>query len=305
MILANVAAAETLERAHTPFVYRVHDEPSVEKLHALREFLATLDIPLPRGGALRPEGFNRILDRVRGRDTEKLVNEVVLRSQAQAEYAAENYGHFGLNLRRYAHFTSPIRRYADLIVHRAIIRALKLGDDGLPAGETGKTLGEVAARISAAERRALAAERETFDRLIAHFLADRVGATFTGHVGGVTRSGLFVKLDETGADGFVAAATLGNEYFRFHERAHALIGDSTGATFRLGDPVSVRLVEAAPVAGALRFEMLTEGGPREAPARLGGIGRAGRAERLAGPARLKKSRRDEALAARRNRKRGR
>ena len=132
MILANVAAAETLERARVPFIYRVHDEPSVEKLHALREFLATLDISLPRSGALRPEGFNRILDRVRGRDIEKLVNEVVLRSQAQAEYAAENYGHFGLNLRRYAHFTSPIRRYADLVVHRALIRALKFGDDGLP-----------------------------------------------------------------------------------------------------------------------------------------------------------------------------
>ena len=187
MILANVAAAETLERAHTPLVYRVHDEPAVEKLHALREFLATLDISLPKTGALRPEGFNRILDRVRGRDTEKLVNEIVLRSQAQAEYAAENYGHFGLNLRRYAHFTSPIRRYADLIVHRALIRALKLGDGGLPNAEDARSLGETAARISAAERRAMAAERETVDRLIAHHLADRIGATFTGHIGGVTR----------------------------------------------------------------------------------------------------------------------
>ena len=180
MILANVAAAETLERAHTPLVYRVHDEPTVEKLHALREFLATLDISLPKAGALRPEHFNRILERVKGRDTEKLVNEIVLRSQAQAEYAAENYGHFGLNLRRYAHFTSPIRRYADLIVHRALIRALKLGDGGLPNAEDARSLGETAAKISAAERRAMAAERETVDRLIAHFLADRIGATFDG-----------------------------------------------------------------------------------------------------------------------------
>jgi ribonuclease R len=267
MILANVAAAETLERANVPLIYRVHDEPAVEKLHALREFLATLDISLPKSGALRPDGFNHILARVKGRDNETLVNEVVLRSQAQAEYAAENYGHFGLNLRRYAHFTSPIRRYADLIVHRALIRALKLGDDGLPASETAGSLGEISARISAAERRAMAAERETVDRLIAHFLADRIGATFEGRIGGVTRSGLFVKLNETGADGFIPAATLGDEYFRYNERAHALVGDASGETYRLGDPATVRLVEAAPVAGALRFEMLSEG-RRDATSRI-------------------------------------
>jgi ribonuclease R len=259
MILANVAAAETLERSSVPLIYRVHDEPAVEKLHALREFLATLDISLPKSGALRPEMFNRVLDRVKGRDIEQLVNEIVLRSQAQAEYAAQNYGHFGLNLRRYAHFTSPIRRYADLIVHRALIGALKLGDDGLPAAENPGTLGEIAAKISATERRAMAAERETADRLIAHFLADRIGATFAGHIGGVVRAGMFVKLDDTGADGFIPAASLGNEYFRYHENAHALIGEDSGETYRLGDPVTVRLVEAVPIAGALRFEMLSQG----------------------------------------------
>jgi ribonuclease R len=259
MILANVAAAETLERARTPLIYRVHDEPSLEKIQALREFLSTINISLPKGGAFRPDNFNRILDRVKGRDVEKLVNEIVLRSQAQAEYAAENYGHFGLNLPRYAHFTSPIRRYADLVVHRSLIRALKLGRDGLPEEEDGRRLGEVAASISAAERRAMRAERETVDRLIAHFLADRVGATFEGHISGVTRAGLFVKLDDSGADGLIPAATIGNEYFRYHEAAHALVGNSTGETHRLGDPVKVRLVEAAPVAGALRFELLSEG----------------------------------------------
>jgi ribonuclease R len=259
MILANVAAAETLERARMPLLYRVHDEPDPERVNALREFLRSLDISLPKAGALRAAQFNRILARVKGRDTEKLVNEVVLRTQAQAEYAAENYGHFGLNLRRYAHFTSPIRRYADLVVHRGLIRALKLGDGALPEHQDVPALAEIGAQISAAERRAMKAERETFDRLLAHFLADRIGATFEGHVSGVTRAGLFVKLDDTGADGFVPARTMGGEYFRYHEERHALVGDRSGANHRLGDRVTVRLVEVAPVAGALRFELLSEG----------------------------------------------
>ena len=253
MILANVAAAETCERARVPLIYRVHDEPSPEKLNALREFLTTLDISLPKGGALRPDAFNRILQRVKGRDSERLVNEVVLRSQAQAEYSPENFGHFGLNLRRYAHFTSPIRRYADLVVHRALIRAQKLGADGLPEATDTRALAEVAANISATERRAMKAERETADRLIAHFLADRVGAVFDGHISGVTRAGLFVELDETGADGFIPARLIGDEFFRFDEKGRAFTGKS--ATYRLGDAVTVELVEAAPVAGALRFTL--------------------------------------------------
>src|SRR3984957_7659449 len=254
MILANVAAAETCERARVPLIYRVHDEPSPEKLNALREFLVTLDISLPKGGALRPDAFNRILQRVKGREVERLVNEVVLRSQAQAEYSPENFGHFGLNLRRYAHFTSPIRRYADLVVHRALIRSQKLGADGLPEATDVPALAEVAANISATERRAMKAERETADRLIAHFLVDRVGATFDGHISGVTRAGLFVELDETGADGLVPARFIGDEYFRFNETGRAFTGKT--ATYRLGDPVTVELVEAAPVAGALRFKLV-------------------------------------------------
>ncbi len=265
MILANVAAAETLEKKATPLIYRVHDEPGREKVAALREFLQTLDISFPKTGALRPEIFNRTLHQVKGHDSEPLVNEIVLRSQAQAEYAAENYGHFGLNLRRYAHFTSPIRRYADLVVHRALVRALGLGAGGLPETENLETLSETAANISATERRAMKAERETADRLIAHFLADRVGATFQGRISGVTRAGLFVKLDDTGADGLIPIRTLGGEYYQYDEARHALIGTRSGAMHRLGDTVDVRLVEAAPVAGALRFELLSEG--REAPRR--------------------------------------
>ncbi len=259
MILANVAAAETLERASVPLIYRVHDEPDPERVNALREFLKTIDISLPKGSELKAAQFNHILERVKGRDVENLVNEVVLRTQAQAEYAAENYGHYGLNLRRYAHFTSPIRRYADLVVHRGLIRAGKLGDGGLPDTMDPVTLGEVAAAISAAERRAMKAERETFDRLLAHFLADRVGASFEGRISGVTRAGLFVKLDDTGADGFIPARTIGTEFFRYHEDRHALVGSSSGESYRLGDRVTVKLVEAVPLAGALRFELISEG----------------------------------------------
>jgi len=258
MIQANVAAAEALEEKGSPVVYRIHDAPSLAKLEALREFLASIDIKLPKGGAMRPSQFNKILERVADSEHDALVNEVVLRTQAQAEYSPANIGHFGLNLRRYAHFTSPIRRYADLIVHRALVAALHLGAGGLPAGAE-KGLDEISAQISLAERRAMAAERDTVDRLIAHFLVDRIGARFTGRIAGVTRAGLFVKLADTGADGFVPVSTLGEEYFRYDEAAHSMVGEMTGTTHRLGDTVEVRLVEAAPVAGALRFELLSEG----------------------------------------------
>jgi ribonuclease R len=259
MILANVAAAEMLEKKGLPLIYRVHDEPTQEKVHNLQEFLKTLDLNFAKAGALRPAVFNRVLAQVKGEDYEPLVNEVVLRSQAQAEYSAENYGHFGLNLRRYAHFTSPIRRYADLVVHRALIRALGLGEGALPPDETLETLSEVAAQISVTERRAMKAERETADRLIAHFLADKIGVSFQGRISGVTRAGLFVKLSDTGADGLIPIRTLGTEYFNYDETRHALVGSRSGAMHRLGDVVDVRLVEAAPVAGALRFELLSEG----------------------------------------------
>ena len=259
MILANVAAAESLEKADSDLIYRVHDEPSLEKMRALSEVLASVGLKLPSQGALKPELFNRILRSVEDTEHQLFINEVVLRSQSQAEYSAENYGHFGLNLRRYAHFTSPIRRYADLIVHRALIASLKLGKDGLPSDTTRAELIEISAKISAAERRAMAAERETIDRLIAHFLADRIGATFDGQISGVSKAGLFIKLSETGADGFVPAATIGDDYYRYDERTHSMRGDDTGETYRLGDKVEVKLVEAAPVAGALRFELRTKG----------------------------------------------
>ncbi len=258
MIQANVAAAETLEARKSPLVYRVHDSPSLAKLEGLRDFLKSIELNLPKGGNLRPAQFNRLLERVEETENGPLLSEVVLRTQAQAEYSPENIGHFGLNLRRYAHFTSPIRRYADLIVHRALVRSLKLGPGGLPDGIE-EQLPEIAAKISAAERRAMAAERDTIDRLVAHWLADRVGATFAGRISGVTRAGLFVKLDNTGADGFVPMRSLGSDYFHHDEARHAVIGTRSGEMHRLGDAVEVKLVEAVPLAGALRFELLSEG----------------------------------------------
>jgi ribonuclease R len=258
MIQANVAAAEALEAKRSPVVYRVHDAPSKEKLLALRDFLDSLDLKLPGSNQLRSGDFNRVLQRAKALPVVDLVNEVVLRSQSQAVYAAENIGHFGLNLQRYAHFTSPIRRYADLVVHRSLIRALGLGAGGIEEQER-ERLRDTAQAISDTERRAMAAERETADRLIAGYLADCVGAEFAGRISGVTRSGLFVRLADTGADGLVPAATIGEDYYRHHEDQHALIGDRTGEAYRLGDEVRVRLVEAIPTAGALRFEMLSPG----------------------------------------------
>ena len=265
MILANVAAAEHLEKTRVPLIYRVHDEPSREKLAHLNIVLSELGLGLSQTGpglsqtgSVSPQTFNRILEHYTDTEHQYFINDTVLRCQAQAEYNVENYGHFGLNLRKYAHFTSPIRRYADLIVHRALIRSEAFGDDGL-SDQLAPQLPEIASEISVSERRAMAAERETIDRLIAFYLSEKIGDIFEGRIAGVTRSGLFVKLHESGADGFVPASTIGADYYRYEESLHALVGNRTGETYRLGDPVSVRLVEAAPVAGALRFELLSDG----------------------------------------------
>ncbi|ADZ70271.1 ribonuclease R [Polymorphum gilvum] len=276
MIQANVAAAETLEKKNTPLLYRIHDASSPEKLESLKEFLSTLGLKLPSSGGLRPAVFNAILARVKDTPQAQLVNEVVLRSQAQAEYNPHNIGHFGLNLRRYAHFTSPIRRYADLIVHRGLIRALGLGDDGLPEGIEAK-LEAIGAEVSAAERRAMLAERDTIDRLIALWMTDRIGARFSGRISGVVKSGLFIRLDDSGADGFVPASTIGLDYYRYDEASHALVGDRSGETYQLGDRVEVELVEAAPFAGALRFALVSEGRKdRKAGRRAGAAARGAR-----------------------------
>jgi ribonuclease R len=254
MIAANVAAAEVLEAPSMPGLFRVHDQPSMDKMETLRAFLSSIGLTFPKGEALKPEHFTRILRRVEGTPDSQLVSEVILRAQAQAAYSPDNIGHFGLALSRYAHFTSPIRRYADLIVHRALIRALKLGVGGLDDAAM-ERLTEIGDHLSATERRAATAERDAVDRFTAAHLADRVGARFAGRVSGVTRFGLFIRLDDSGADGLVPISALPDDRYEHDETARALVGQRTGARYRLSAPVTVILVEADPLTGSTLFRL--------------------------------------------------
>ena len=272
MILANVCAAETLEEKQLPCMYRVHDEPDREKLSALRDFLKTLDLSLAPGQVLKPKAFNAILAKAKGSPAEHLIHQVVLRAQAQAVYSPDNLGHFGLALARYAHFTSPIRRYADLLVHRGLITACRLGNDGL-AKDDGTDWRQIGEQISQAERRAMVAERDAVDRFTALYLSGKVGALFRGRISGVSRFGLFVTLDESGADGLAPIRSLGGEFFQHDEAKHALIGEKSGETWRLGDEVKVKLLDADPIGGRLRLEIVSDAPTRSQPGKRRGARR--------------------------------
>ncbi|MEM9043331.1 MAG: ribonuclease R [Pseudomonadota bacterium] len=288
MILANVAAAEELEVRHRPCLYRVHEEPNPDKLDALRETVEGLGLVLAKGQAVRTSHLNQLLDAARGTDAEELVNMQVLRAQTQAYYAVENFGHFGLNLAKYAHFTSPIRRYADLVVHRALMGELSAEDiDNLP---------QTAEQISKTERRSMGAERDTVDRYVAHFLSDREGAEFPGRISGIAKFGLFVRLDETGADGLVPISTLGREYFHYDPEQMILIGERSRTCFSVGQRAVVRLAEATPITGGLLFELLSAEGAGQTPRRGKGLGASPRRK-------LAKSRISKAKAARKARRR--
>jgi ribonuclease R len=263
MVLANVAAAEELERLHQPCMYRVHPPPTEEKLANLRVFLGTMGISLPAGDQVHPRDLDHILRRVAGTPEAPVVNEVMLRSQSQAAYSPDNIGHFGLALTRYGHFTSPIRRYADLLVHRALIRGLRLGRDGLP-DEQAAHLEDTADHITATERRAQLAERDAVDRYLAAYMADKVGAHFAARISGVTRFGLFVTVADSGASGIVPIGSLLDDYWHHDEREQTLTGWHTHLVFRLAQDVEVRLAEASPVTGGLVFHIL-QGNPRKQP----------------------------------------
>jgi len=262
MIQANVAAAETLERQKSPLIYRVHDTPTDAKIAAFAEFLQTLELKWNVGERPQTHKFNKLLGELDGTEYGQMVTQMILRTQAQAVYAEDNLGHFGLNLERYAHFTSPIRRYADLIVHRALIASLKLGPDGL-SKEAASQLEQTAQHISDTERRSMAAEREATDRYLALFLKDQVGAEFEGRITGVTGSGLFVALAGTGADGFIPISTISNDYWVQDTAAMALYARGSGKTYSLGQIVRVKLKEVTPLQGGLLLEMLSE--PQPAP----------------------------------------
>jgi ribonuclease R len=255
MILANVAAAQVLGAKGRALIYRVHEEPSPDKLESLRDTAEAAGFSLAKGQVLKTAHLNRLLHQATGTDEAELINLSTLRSMSQAYYSPKNLGHFGLALGEYAHFTSPIRRYADLVVHRALIAAHGWGDDGLTAAEEDR-LEATAQHISDTERRSMMAERDTTDRYLAAYLSDRVGAEFTGRISGIAKFGVFVKLDETGADGLVPIRTLGNEYFHFDRDAGTLMGADTGRIIAIGMHARVRLVEAAPVTGGIAFEML-------------------------------------------------
>ena len=260
MIQANVAAAETLEEKRMRLIYRTHAAPDPEKLDGVRSYLESIGYDLAKGQVIRPEIFNRIIAIAAKRGEADIVSEALLRAQSQAVYDTDNQGHFGLNLQRYAHFTSPIRRYADLTVHRALVSACKLGAGGQTPEEKGR-LQKTAEAISDFERRSMAAEREATDRFLAAYLEPRIGEEFSGRITGVVRVGVFVRLDETGADGFCPARALGFEYFRHDEDRRAMIGETTGKGYRLGQTVRVRLEEATPLTGGLRLTMLSDPEP--------------------------------------------
>lgn len=271
MILANVAAAEELIRLRRPLLFRVHEEPSPLKLEALREVAEASGFTLAKGQVLRTEHLNRLLAQAEGTDFDELLNITTLRSMQQAFYHPENVGHFGLALKSYAHFTSPIRRYSDLIVHRALISGHGWGKDGLSAEDI-ERLEETAEHISETERRSMAAERDTTDRYLAAYLADRVGSEFEGRVSGVTRFGLFVRLTETGADGLIPIRSVGREFFHYDPKTETLMGADSGLVIGMGQRVLVRLAEAVPVTGGLVLELVEiegRGIPAGASARRG------------------------------------
>jgi ribonuclease R len=254
MIAANVAAARALEVKKAPVMYRVHEPPSREKLVALKDYLKTFRIEFALGQVIKPGTFNRVIEPLGDADGREEIMEQLLRTQMQARYGPERLGHFGLALATYAHFTSPIRRYADLLVHRALVSAYRLGDGGLPPGEE-ERFEQIGEHISMLERRAMEAERETVDRYVAAYLSDQVGQLVKCRITGVQPFGFFAAVEDLGGDGLLFAKDLGREYFRYDEAARTLVGDETGDTYRVGQRLMLRLAEANPVSGSLRFEL--------------------------------------------------
>ena len=287
MIAANVAAAKALEAKKSPVMYRIHEPPSREKLVSLKDYLETFEQSFALGQVITPAVFNRLIDGFSGDDRLPEIMEAILRSQTQAYYGPANAGHFGLALGSYAHFTSPIRRYADLLVHRALVDSYRLEVPGkvrdLPArtglGEAdAKGLARIGEAISALERRAMEAERETVDRYVAAYLATKTGEIVVARITGVQPFGFFATVDGLGGDGLVPVSTLGSERFFYDEAARTLDSEHGRVSYSVGQRLELRLMEANPISGALRFELpdAPEGGFRNRPPRRDGLKRPGK-----------------------------
>ncbi len=275
MVLANVAAAETLIAKKSPLLFRVHEDPPPEKLDSLREVAQSAGLVLAKGQVLKTQHLNQLLRGARDTDHSEVINMATLRAMTQAYYTPSDFGHFGLALKSYGHFTSPIRRYADLIVHRSLISAHGWGEDGLSPRDI-DTLQSTGEHISDTERRSMMAERDTNDRYLAAFLSERVGEEFTGRISGVAKFGAFVRLDETGADGLIPVRSMGREFFHFDGDAATLTGSDTGIVIGLGQRVTAKLSEAAPVTGGLTLELISLDGKVMPRGRSDGRGRSPR-----------------------------
>ncbi|MES2989685.1 MAG: ribonuclease R [Pseudomonadota bacterium] len=254
MIAANVAAAKALEAKKAPVMYRIHEPPSREKLVALKDYLKTFEMEFALGQVIRPATFNQILKKIGESDAKDEIMTQVLRTQTQAYYGPANAGHFGLSLGSYAHFTSPIRRYADHIVHRSLVSAYGLGLGGLTSGEA-EGMERIGESISQLERRAMEAERDTVDRYVAAYLSQHVGEVMDAKITGVKDFGFFATVEGIGGDGLVPARDLGSEYFRYDEASQRLVGDHSGEFYALGMRLKLKLADANPITGALRFEL--------------------------------------------------
>ena len=263
MVLANVAAARAIEDAQNkrkdngktlPCVYRVHDKPAMAKLDSAREFVESFGLSLPKGQVMEPAKLNQVLVKASGSPYSHLISMMILRCQSQALYSTENLGHFGLALEKYAHFTSPIRRYADVLVHRALVSGYSMGDGGLSENEA-QRIDSICEHISTTERTSMVAERNAVDRFTGAFLAQHIGAEFNGQISGVTRFGLFINLQESGADGLVPIRSLPDDFYIHDEQQHALVGRRKGTIYRLGAPISVKIKEADGITGSSIFEL--------------------------------------------------
>ena len=275
MIAANVAAAKALEAKKAPVMYRVHEPPSRDKLVALKDYLATFDISFALGQVVKPSTFNQLIAKIGEAEEKPQIMEMILRSQTQAYYAPQNMGHFGLALGSYAHFTSPIRRYADLLVHRALVGAYGLElpapkgkdvpDRSSLSQDDYENMGRVGEMISGHERRAMEAERETIDRYVAAYLAAHVGEVMPARITGVQNFGFFATVEGLGGDGLVPVSTMGAEHFFYDEAGKALQGVESGDRYTVGQRLELRLAEADPISGSLRFELPDSPAPRGGP----------------------------------------